>query len=241
MGKVILIASGKGGVGKTVFTANLGATLAQQGKTVVLIDMNMGLRNLDICLGLESKVVYDITDVLMGLCRIKQALVKDKRFPELYLISASQNRDKGDITPLHMKVLCEKLKKNFDYIIVDAPAGIDENLDIAAAGADKGVIVTVPEYVAVRDADVVDKILRELGIDKRCYVVNKIKPELFETKLVPNLDDISNSLRLTMAGAVLYDEKIHIAANNGMPIVFKQGTYVEKNFKKIAERVLEEL
>ncbi|MEG2199300.1 MAG: septum site-determining protein MinD [Anaerovorax sp.] len=241
MGKVILIASGKGGVGKTVFSANFGATLAQQGKRVVLIDMNMGLRNLDICLGLENKIVYDITDVLMGLCRIKQALVKDKRFPGLYLISASQNRDKGDITPLHMKVLCEKLKKNFDYIIIDAPAGIDEHLDIAAAGADQAVIVTVPEYVAVRDADVVDRILRNLGIVRRCYIVNKIKPDLFETKLVPNLDDISNSLRLTMAGAILYDEKIHIAANNGVPIVFKQGTYVEKNFKKIAERVLEEI
>lgn len=241
MGNVIVVASGKGGVGKTVFTANLGATLAKEGKMVLLIDMNMGLRNLDICLGLESKIVYDITDVLMGLCRIKQAAVKDKRFPGLYLISASQNREKGDLTPLHMKVLCEKLRKKFDYIIIDAAAGIDENLDLAAAGADKAVIITVPEYAAVRDADVVDKLLKGLGISKRCYVVNKIKPELFETKLVPNLEDISDSLRLAMAGAILQDENIHIAANNGMPIVMKNGTYVEKNFKKIAKTVLEGL
>lgn len=240
MGKVILVASGKGGVGKTVFASNAGAKLAQEGYKVVMIDMNMGLRNLDIYLGLENKVVYDVADVMSGVCRIKQALIKDRRFPELYLMSAPQNKQKAEITPLHMKVLCSKLKRSFDYIIVDAPAGIDEGLAIAAAGADAAVIVTVPEYAAVRDADAVDQILLQIGIKKRTYVINKVMANLIRTGLVPSIAEIADIMRPEMAGIIQYDENIHIAANNGLPIVYKVGTYIEKNFKKIMDRVIEE-
>ncbi|MBP6491526.1 MAG: septum site-determining protein MinD [Clostridia bacterium] len=239
MGKVILIASGKGGVGKTVFASNAGAKLAQQGYKVVLIDMNMGLRNLDICLGLENKIVYDVADVLSGVCRIKQALIKDRRFPELYLMSAPQNKQKTEITPLHMKVLCNKLKRNFDYIIIDAPAGIDEGLTLAAAGADSAVIVTVPEYAAVRDADALDQLLLEMGITKRMYVINKVMANLMGTGLIPSISEIAESMRPDMAGIIQYDENIHLAANNGLPIVYKEGTYIEKNFCKILERIIE--
>ena len=240
MGNVILVASGKGGVGKTVFASNAGAKLAQEGYKVVMIDMNMGLRNLDIYLGLENKVVYDVADVMAGVCRIKQALIKDRRFPELYLMSAPQNKQKAEITPLHMKVLCNKLKRNFDYIIVDAPAGIDEGLAIAAAGADSAVIITVPEYAAVRDADAVDQILLQMGIQKRTYVINKVMANLIRTGLVPSIAEISEVMRPEMAGIIQYDENIHIAANNGLPIVYKEGTYIEKNFKKIMDRIIEE-
>lgn len=240
MGNVILVASGKGGVGKTVFASNAGAKLAQEGYKVVMIDMNMGLRNLDIYLGLENKVVYDVADVMAGVCRIKQALIKDRRFPELYLMSAPQNKQKAEITPLHMKVLCNKLKRNFDYIIVDAPAGIDEGLAIAAAGADSAVIITVPEYAAVRDADAVDQILLQMGIQKRTYVINKVMANLIRTGLVPSIAEISEVMRPEMAGIIQYDENIHIAANNGLPIVYKEGTYIEKNFKKIVDRIIEE-
>ncbi len=240
MGKVILIASGKGGVGKTVFASNAGAKLAQEGYKVVLIDMNMGLRNLDICLGLENRVVYDVADVLTGVCRIKQALIKDRRFPELYLMSAPQNKQKAEITPLHMKVLCNKLRRNFDYIIVDAPAGIGEDLAIAAAGADSAVIITVPEYAAVRDADMLDQVLNELGIKKRTYVINKVMANLIATGLVPGIADIAEAMRPEMAGIIQYDENIHIAANNGLPIVYREGTYIEKNFKNILERIIAE-
>ena len=239
MGKVILIASGKGGVGKTVFASNAGAKLAQEGYKVVLIDMNMGLRNLDICLGLENKVVYDVADVMSGVCRIKQALIKDRRFPELYLMSAPQNRQKAEITPLHMKVLCNKLRRNFDYIIVDAPAGIDEGFSIAAAGADAAVIITVPEYAAVRDADAVDQLLLSMGIVKRTYVINKVMANLICSGLVPSIDEIAEVMRPDMSGIIQYDENIHVAANNGLPIVYKEGTYIEKNFKKILDRVIE--
>jgi septum site-determining protein MinD len=239
MGKVILIASGKGGVGKTVFASNAGAKLAQEGYKVVLIDMNMGLRNLDICLGLENKIVYDVADVLTGVCRIKQALIKDRRFPELYLMSAPQSKQKAEITPLHMKVLCNKLKRNFDYIIIDAPAGIGEDLAIAGAGADSAVIVTVPEYAAVRDADMLDHVLLELGIKQRTFVINKVMPNLITTGLVPGITEISETMRPPMAGIIQYDDNIHIAANNGIPIVYREGTYIEKNFKKIIDRIIE--
>ncbi len=239
MGKVILIASGKGGVGKTVFASNAGAKLAQEGNKVVLIDMNMGLRNLDICLGLESKVVYDVADVLAGVCRIKQALIRDRRFPELYLMSAPQNKQKAEITPLHMKVLCNKLKRSFDYIIIDAPAGIGDDLVLAGAGADSAVIVTVPEYAAVRDADMLDQVLLEIGIKKRTYVINKVMANLICTGLVPSIAEIAEAMRPPMSGIIQYDENIHIAANNGLPIVYKEGTYIEKNFKKILERIIE--
>ncbi len=239
MGKVILIASGKGGVGKTVFASNAGAKLAQEGYKVALIDMNMGLRNLDICLGLENRVVYDVADVLTGMCRIKQALIKDRRFPELYLMSAPQNKQKAEITPLHMKVLCNKLKRNFDFIIIDAPAGIGEDLAVAAAGADSAVIVTVPEYAAVRDADMLDQLLLEMGIKKRTYVINKVLANLISTGLVPSIAEIAEIMRPDMAGIIQYDENIHIAANNGLPIVYREGTYIEKNFKNILERIVE--
>lgn len=240
MGKVILIASGKGGVGKTVFASNAGAKLAQEGYKVVLIDMNMGLRNLDICLGLENRIVYDVADVLTGVCRIKQALIKDRRFPELYLMSAPQNKQKAEITTLHMKVLCNKLKRNFDYIIIDAPAGIGDDLAIAAAGADSAIIITVPEYAAVRDADMLDHVLLELGIKKRTYVINKVMANLIATGLVPGIAEIAEIMRPDMAGIIQYDENIHIAANNGLPIVYREGTYIEKNFKKILERIIAE-
>ncbi|MDF3002000.1 MAG: minD [Bacillota bacterium] len=239
MGKVILVASGKGGVGKTVFASNAGAKLAQEGYKVVMIDMNMGLRNLDLYLGLENKVVYDVADVMSGVCRIKQALIRDRRFPELYLMSAPQNKQKAEITPLHMKVLCNKLKRSFDYIIIDAPAGIDEGLAIAAAGADSAVIVTVPEYAAVRDADAVDQILLQIGIKKRTYVINKVMANLIRTGLVPGIAEIADIMRPEMAGIIQYDENIHIAANNGLPIVYKEGSYIEQNFKKIMDRIIE--
>ena len=139
MGKVIVVASGKGGTGKTTVVANLGATLAMEGQRTLVVDMDMGLRNLDLYLGLESNVVYDVSDVMNGVCRIKQALIKDKSFPGLYLMAASPKRADGEITPLHMKVLCEKLRGQFDYIIVDGPAGIDDGLAVASAGADMAV------------------------------------------------------------------------------------------------------
>ena len=239
MNRVILVASGKGGTGKTVFTANIGAALALRGYKVALIDMDMGLRNLDLCLGLEDKVVYDVIDVLTGLCRIKQALIKDKRFQCLYYMAAAPSGKNADITPVHMKVLYKKLKKNFDFILVDAPAGLSEYVFMAIEGADTAVIITAAEYSAIRNADILYSALKEKGMADIRYVLNKVNMDLINTGLVPGVNEIAKKLRPEIAGIIHYDENIHLAANSGLPVVLKKGTYIEENFNKIAERIIE--
>ena len=238
MGKVILIASGKGGTGKTVFTANVGAVLAQRGHKVALIDLDMGLRNLDICLGLENRVVYDVADVLSGLCRIKQALIRDKRFDSLYFMASPPSGKIADITPLHIKVLCKKLLRNFEYILIDAPAGAGENVLTSAAGADIAVIVTVPEYAAVRNADALARALKESGVGSVKYVLNQVRGDLMKTGVMPGLNDISRKLKSDIAGIILHDDNIQLSANAGYPIVCKRGTYIAKNFNKIADKII---
>lgn len=239
MGKVLLIASGKGGTGKTMFAVNFGATLANKGKSVVILDLDMGLRNLDLYFGLENKVVYDVFDVLTGVCRIKQALIRDKRFDNLYVMASPPSRDDGSLTPLHMKVLCEKLKNKFDYVLIDAPSGIDDGLVLSSAGADAAVIVTTPEYSALRDADTLDRELMRLGITERYAVLNKVVAEMMTAGYVPRLREITNMLRPPLAGVIQDDENIHISTNLGVPIVLKTGTYIYNNFEKIAQRICE--
>jgi septum site-determining protein MinD len=238
MSQVILIASGKGGTGKTFFASNLGALLAMKGKQVVLIDMDMGLRNLDLYLGLENRVVYNVMDVISGVCKIKQALVRDKRFDELYLMAASPVRDLRDITPLHMQVLCEKLAEDFDYIIIDAPAGIGEGLEVSAAPADTAVIITEADNASIRDADVLDKLLAEIGVPNRFCVLNKVNAELMAIGAIPGVLSIAKELRVEIAGIIQYDTNIIIANNRGIPIVVKHDSYIAENINKIGERVL---
>lgn len=238
MSEVILVGSGKGGVGKTVFTANLGAVLAQKNRSVVLIDLNLGRRNLDICLGLENRIVYDLADAITGICRIKQSLVKDRRFPALYLISAPQNKNKPFVSEAEMIKLCADLKRTFDYIILDVPAGFDEIVAAAAAAADRAVVITVPEFAALRDTDLLDEGLREAGIGKRSVVINKIMPDLYNKGLVPEPAEVAESVRMPLSGLIPFDENIHVSANIGVPIALAKGSYIEMNFTKIAERIL---
>ena len=240
MSHVILIASGKGGTGKTFFAANLGALLAMRGKRVVLIDMDMGLRNLDLYLGLENRVVYNVMDVVSGVCKIRQALIRDKRFDELYLMAASPMRDQRDITPLHMEVLCKKLKDDFDYIIIDAPAGIGDGLEVSAAAADTAVIVTEPDNASVRDADILDNLLTEIGVPRRFCVLNKVNAELMAMGAVPGILSVAKELRVEIAGIIQYDTNILIANNRGIPIVVKQDSYIAENLNKITDRILEQ-
>ena len=241
MSEVILVASGKGGVGKTVLTANIGAILAQRGASVVLIDLNLGRRNLDICLGMENRIVYDLADAVTGICRIKQSLVKDRRFPALFLISAPQNRKKSFVSDQEMSSLCSELKRSFDYIIMDAPAGIDDIVTSAALTADRAVIVTVPEYAAIRDTDMLDELLRECGVEKRSVVINKVMAGLFNKGVVPDPSEIAESLRLPISGLIPFDENIHVSANTGVPIVLAKGSYIEKNLSNIVDRILKNL
>lgn len=238
MGKVFLIASGKGGTGKTMFAANFGATLAKRGNSVVILDLDLGLRNLDLYFGLENNVVYDVYDVLTGVCRIKQALIKDKRFEELYVMATSPSRDDGTLTPLHMQVLCEKLKNTYDYVIIDAPSGIDDGLVLSAAGTDEAIIVTMPEYSALRDADTLDRELLKLGIKNRYVVLNKVIAEMMSSGFAPRLREITTIMRPPLAGVIQFDENIQISTNLGVPIVLKDGTYIQENFDKITDRIL---
>jgi len=237
MGKVIVVASGKGGTGKTMFSVNLGATLAKMGRSVVMIDLDMGLRNLDLYFGLENNVVYDVHDVLTGLCKIKQALIKDKNFHGLYLMASSPDRSDGYLTPLHMKVLCDKIRAEYDYVIVDAPSGIDDGLVLAAAGADRAIIVCTPDYSAIRDADNLDRELLKLGINDRVLVVNNVDAELMAEGYAPRLRDITGMLKPELIGVIQNDQNIRVSTNLGVPIVIKDGTYIAENFRNIAERV----
>lgn len=238
MGKVILVSSGKGGTGKTMFSVNLGAILAEQRNRVMLLDMDMGLRNMDIYLGMENKVIYNIMDVISGVCRIKKAMMRVDGFQDLYFMAASPRRDDRDMTPLHMEVLCNKLRKYFDYIIIDCPAGIGDLFDVSMAAADKTVIVTEPEVASLRDADTTERYLREKGMDNMCIVVNKVKVELMQAGLVPGMSEIMSMFKSPVAGLIQYDENIHISTNKGIPIVCKKGTYIERNFLDIADRIV---
>ena len=237
MGKVILVSSGKGGTGKTMFSVNLGAVLAQREKRVILIDLDMGLRNMDIYLGMENKVVYNIMDVVSGICRIKKAMIKVDGFDTLYFMAASPRRDDRDITPLHMEVLCSKLARYFDYIIVDCPAGIGDMLDVGAAAADEVVIVTEPEAASLRDADVTERYIRENGVTNTVFIINKVRVELMKAGFVPDLATILNMFKNPVVGMIQDDDNIHISTNKGIPIVCKKGTYIEKNFQDIADKI----
>jgi len=239
MGKVILVSSGKGGTGKTMFTVNLGAAMAMKGKRVMLIDMDMGLRNMDIYLGMENRVVYNLMDVMSGICRIKKAMLKVSGFDTLYFMAASPRKDERDITPLHMDILCSKLKRYFDYIIIDCPAGIGDAFDVAMTPADKVIIVTEPGIASLRDADVTERYLREKGKDDICFIVNKVKVDLMRAGLVPGIQEIINMFKGPVAGIIQDDDNIHISTNKGIPIVCKQGTYIERNFMEIANRIME--
>lgn len=241
MGKVIVVASGKGGTGKTMVCANLGATLALEGHKVAVVDMDMGLRNLDLYLGLESNVVYDVNDVMNGVCRIKQALIKDKSFPGLYLMAASPKKPDGEITPLHMKVLCCKLSEKFDYIIVDAPAGIDDGLAVAAGGADMALVVMAPNYASARDGEMVRLVLKELGVDKTAMVINKLNMEFIRKGFAPEVSELVRGFSRELLGVIQEDENIAVSTNLGVPIVFMQGTYIADNFHNIAGRMKEAL
>ena len=176
----------------------------------------------------------------MGVCRIKQALIRDKRFERLYVMAASPSRDDGTLTPLHMQVLCTKLKNTYDYVIIDAPPGIDDGLVLSSAGADECVIITTPEYSALRDADTLDRELLQLGFRDRYVVLNKVVAEMMASGYAPRLREITGMLRPPLAGIIQADENIQISTNLGVPIVLKDGTYIQENFDKIVERIIRE-
>lgn len=218
MSEVIVITSGKGGVGKTTACANIGSGLALLGSKVVLIDTDIGLRNLDVVMGLENRIIYNLVDVIEGNCRIKQALIKDRRSEGLYLMPSAQTRDKSAVTPEQMKKLTDTLKDEFDFILLDCPAGIEQGFRNAIAGADRAVVVTTPEVSAIRDADRVIGLLDGAGITRKELLVNRIRPELVRRGDMMTLEDIHEILSIPMIGAITDTEEIVIAGNSGEPI-----------------------
>ena len=238
MGKLIFIASGKGGVGKSIFAANIGATLGERGLRVCLVDMNLGLRNLDIYLGLENDVVFDVADVLNGVVPVTRALVRDKRLQQTYLLATTQRKDKFNSGEVEIRDLYRRLKARFDFVIVDGPAGVNKELRLASTGADLAVILTTPEYVSLRDADMMDQTLRSRGVIKRVYIVNKVNKDHMALGILPNVETISGIMKIPLLGVIQYDDAIHLAANRGIPIVLQSGNYIERNFSKIADRLL---
>ncbi len=219
MGEVIVVTSGKGGVGKTTTTANVGTGLAKLDKKVVLIDTDIGLRNLDVVLGLENRIVYNLVDVIEGNCRIKQALIKDKRYPNPYLLPSAQTRDKSAVTPEEMKLLCDQLKGEFDYIIMDCPAGIEQGFKNAIAGADRALVVTTPEVSAVRDADRIIGLLEANEMKKTELIVNRLRIDMVKRGDMMSSDDVVEILAIDLIGIVPDDEKIVVSTNNGEPLV----------------------
>ncbi len=219
MGEVIVVTSGKGGVGKTTTTANVGTGLAKLDKKVVLIDTDIGLRNLDVVMGLENRIVYNLVDVIEGNCRIKQALIKDKRYPNLYLLPCAQTRDKSAVNPEQMKALCEQLKDEFDYIIMDCPAGIEQGFQNAIAGADRALVVTTPEVSAVRDADRIIGLLEANEMKKTELIVNRLRVDMVNRGDMMSSNDVVDILAIDLIGVVPDDENIVVSTNNGEPLV----------------------
>ncbi len=237
MGEVIVITSGKGGVGKTTTTANIGTGLALTGNKVVLIDTDIGLRNLDVVMGLENRIVYDLVDVVEGVCRVKQALIKDKRYEGLYLLPAAQTRDKSAVTPEQMINLINELKAEFDYIIVDCPAGIEQGFKNAIAGANRAIVVTTPEVSAVRDADRIVGLLEANELRNPKLLINRVRVDMVKRGDMMSIDDIIDILAIDLIGVVPDDEKIVISTNRGEPAVTDEKSLAGQAYRNVTKRI----
>lgn len=237
MGQVIVVTSGKGGVGKTTSTANIGWALSNQGKKVVVIDGDIGLRNLDVVMGLENRIVFDLVDIVEGKAKAKQAMIKDKRFEGLYLIPAAQTRDKDAVTPEQMKELVTALKNEFDYVLVDCPAGIENGFKSAIAGADRAIVVTTPEVSAVRDADRIIGLLEASLVEDIRLIVNRIKINMVKSGDMLDIDDILEILGVKLIGSIPDDESIVISTNKGEPVIQYEHSVACKAYTNIARRI----
>ncbi len=222
MSRIIVVTSGKGGVGKTTITANLGSALAKLGRKVALIDADFGLRNLDLLMGLESRVVYTAMDAIAGECRLDQALVKDKRQNQLVLLPAAQHRNKEAIEPTQMKEIVSKIALSYEYILIDCPAGIEMGFRNAIAAAGEALIVSTPEVASVRDADRVIGLLESHGIEKINLIVNRLKPEMVQMNEMIGVEDVLDVLSIPLIGIIPEDKRMIVASNRGEPLVLGQ-------------------
>lgn len=236
--RVITITSGKGGVGKTTGVANLGVALALEGQRVIVLDADIGLRNLDVIMGLENRIVYDVVDVVEGNCRLQQALIRDKRLPELHLLAAAQTRDKTAVSPDQMASLCNDLRSECDFVLIDSPAGIERGFQNAIAGADEAIIITTPEVAAVRDADRIVGLIEAAEKGPATLVINRIKPDMVKRGDMLATEDVIEILAIDLLGIVPEDDNIIVSANKGIPIALDGQSGAGRAFRNIAQRIL---
>src|SRR5438477_11274705 len=236
--RVITITSGKGGVGKTTTTANLGSGLALEGKKVVVLDADIGLRNLDAVLGLENRIVYDLVDVVEGQCRLRQALIKDKRLHDLYLLPAAQTRDKNAVNSVQMEQLCQQLRAEFDFVLIDSPAGIEQGFRNAIVGADEIIIVANPEMASVRDADRIIGLVEAANKPEPRLILNRLRPEMIRRGDMMDVADELEVLAVDLLGVVPEDEAIIVATNKGEPAVYDKRSRAGRAFVNTAQRLL---
>ncbi|MBV9102965.1 MAG: septum site-determining protein MinD [Candidatus Eremiobacteraeota bacterium] len=232
----IVVTSGKGGVGKTTTTANVGAALARRGERVVLVDADIGLRNLDLVLGVEKRIVFDLVEVIEGRCQLRQALIRDKRFERLAILPAAQTRDKEAVSEEQMARLVDELAQSADYVLIDSPAGIEHGFRNAVAGASEAIIVTTPEVSSIRDADrVIGKLIaREMPVR---LIINRIRPEMVRTGEMLSIDDVCEILSSELLGTVPDDEEIIDTTNRGEPVMFNETSRLASIYDKIARRL----
>ena len=239
MSEVIVITSGKGGVGKTTTVANIGMGLAMLDKKVVVVDTDIGLRNLDVVMGLENRIVYNLVDVVNGNCRMKQALIKDKRNPNLFLLPSAQTKDKSAVSPEQMIKLTDALREEFDYVLLDCPAGIEQGFKNAIAGADHALVVTTPEVSAIRDADRIIGLLEASELRNIHLIINRLRPDMIRRGDMMSVDDVVDILAVDLIGTILDDEQIVIATNQGTPLSGKNSP-AEEEYRNICRRLLGE-
>ena len=237
MSECIVITSGKGGVGKTTTTANLGVALARLGKRVVVVDADIGLRNLDVILGLANRIVYDLVHVIEGECRLRQALIKDKRTENLYLLPAAQTRDKNAVGPEQMKKLVADLKAEFDYVLIDCPAGIEQGFKNSIAGADRAIVVVTPEVSSVRDADRIIGLVEAAELPEPTLIINRFRAKMVKAGDMMNKDDVLEILAIPLVGMVPDSEDIIVSANRGSPAAFDDKSIVGEAYRRVARRI----
>ena len=235
-GKIIVVSSGKGGVGKTTATASIGAALAMEGKKVVVVDMDIGLRNLDVVMGLENRIVFNIVDVAKSKCRLEQAAIKSRRIENLFLIPASQSDNKDVISPQDMVRISKKMRQDFDFILMDCPAGIERGFENAVAAADEALIVCTPEVSSVRDADRVIGLLYAKQIPSK-LLINRIVPDMVERGDMLSHQDVVDVLSIDLVGLVEADEQVVVATNSGTPLVMQADSKAGQAFKRVAMRL----
>ncbi|MDR3280715.1 MAG: septum site-determining protein MinD [Synergistaceae bacterium] len=235
--RVIVVTSGKGGVGKTTATANIATALAGLGKKVVAIDGDVGLRNLDVIMGLENRIVYTLVDAIDGICRLNQALIRDKRIENLYMIPTAQSKTKDAVTSDQMVKVCDELRSDFDYILIDSPAGIESGFRNAAAGADEALVVTTPEVSAVRDADRIIGLLESMEKSPIRLIVNRIRPHMVRKGDMLGVADVLDILAIDLVGMVPDDETVVTSSNKGEPLTLSGNSIAARAFKNIAARI----